>query len=248
MWSFRGEYIGAAKEYIQKKKKKEVTAWALVFSILIAVIFLLMAIFLGDGNTTYIAIILCGGFGGIILVDIVLFIDYKRAPKSKIEILNDGIQFIDRASGLTGSLPFYKIEPIEYHNEFIVLCNKIVLQKELLVQGDWEELKILLKRIEESLETENPMYQIDAPSTEYFDAVVKSKRIYEKFVSGVSWTTPVGVFQYFATFELENGEEIEYEIGQENYEKIENAQTGLLVIINGNFFAFGEGEEMDEND
>lgn len=245
MWTFKGVYTGAAKEYIQEKKKKEVTAWALIFSILIAVIFLLMAIFLGDGNITYIAIILCGGFCAIILVYIVLLIDYKRAPKNKIEILNDGIQFIDRASGLTGSLPFYKIEPIEYHDEFIVLCNNIVLQKELLVQGDWEELKILLKRIEESLETDNPMYQIEEPETQFFEARVKEKRIYQKFITGVSVTTPVGLFQYFATFQLENDEEVEYEIGQQWYEKIEKEQTGQLVLVNGTFFSFGEGEDIE---
>ncbi len=245
MWAFKGVYTGTAKAYIQEKKKKEVTVWVSVFSILITVIFLLMAIFLGDGNTTYIVIILCGGFGALILVDIVFFIYYKRAPKSQIEIMNDGIQFIDRASGLTCSLPFYKIDPIEYYDEFIVLCNKIVLQRELLVQGDWEELKLLLKRVEESLESDNPMYQIEEPETQFFEATVKEKRMYQKFVAGVSVATPVSLFQYFATFQLENDEEVEYEIGQQWYEKIEKEQIGQLVLVNGNFFSFGEGEDIE---
>ena len=245
MWAFKGVYTGTAKAYIQEKKKKEVTVWVSVFSILITVIFLLMAIFLGDGNTTYIVIILCVGFGALILVDIVFFIDYKRASKSQIEIMNDGIQFIDRASGLTCSLPFYKIDPIEYYDEFIVLCNKIVLQRELLVQGDWEELKLLLKRVEESLESDNPMYQIEEPETQFFEATVKEKRMYQKFVAGVSVTTPVGLFQYFATFQLENDEEVEYEIDQQWYEKIEEEQIGQLVLVNGNFFSFGEGEDIE---
>ena len=159
--------------------------------------------------------------------------------------MNDGIQFIDRASGLTCSLPFYKIDPIEYYDEFIVLCNKIVLQRELLVQGDWEELKLLLKRVEESLESDNPMYQIEEPETQFFEATVKEKRIYQKFVAGVSVTTPVSLFQYFATFQLENDEEVEYEIGQQWYEKIEKEQIGQLVFVNGNFFSFGEGEDIE---
>ncbi len=245
MWAFKGVYTGTAKAYIQEKKKKEATVWVSVFSILITVIFLLMAIFLGDGNTTYIVIILCGGFGALILVDIVFFIYYKRASKSQIEIMNDGIQFIDRASGLTCSLPFYKIDPIEYYDEFIVLCNEIVLQRELLVQGDWEELKLLLKRVEESLESDNPMYQIEEPETQFFEATVKEKRMYQKFVAGVSVTTPVSLFQYFATFQLENDEEVEYEIGQQWYEKIEKEQIGQLVLVNGNFFSFGEGEDIE---
>ena len=52
-------------------------------------------------------------------------------------------------------------------------------------------------------------------------------------------------FEYFATFVLENGEEIEYQIGQEWYEKIGKEQTGTLVVVNGNFFGFGDGEYVE---
>ena len=112
------------------------------------------------------------------------------------------------------------------------------------MQGDWEELKLLLKKVEESLETDNPMYQIEETEAQFFDATVKTKRIYKKFVGGVSVTTPVSIFQYFATFKLDNEEEVEYEIGQELYEKIAEGQIGTLVILNGNFFAFGDGEDI----
>ena len=165
------------------------------------------------------------------------------ATNGKIEIKNDGIQFVENGQFIP--LPFYKIDPIEYYDEFIVLCNRVVLQKELLVKGDWEELKILLKKVEESLATDNPMYQIEEPDTQFFVATVKEKRIYQKFVTGVSVGTPIGLFQYFATFQFENDEEIEYEIGQEWYEKIEKGQTGQLVLVNGNFFSFGEGEDFE---
>lgn len=89
------------------------------------------------------------------------------------------------------------------------------------------------------------MYQIEEPETQFVEATVKEKRIYQKFITGVSVTTPVGLFQYFATFQLENDEEVEYEIDQQWYEKIEKAQTGQLVLINGNFFSFGEGEDIE---
>ena len=113
------------------------------------------------------------------------------------------------------------------------------------MQGDWEELKLLLKRVEESLESDNPMYQIEEPEMQFFEATVKEKRIYQKFVAGVSVTTPVSLFQYFATFQLENDEEVEYEIGQQWYEKIEKEQIGQLVLVNGNFFSFSEGEDIE---
>ena len=251
MWSFRGGYTGEAKAYIREKQKREKVLYAVLILTLALVESLLVAFMLGAGDTTLWLVLFFGGFVGMLAIGgLILFLAYRKEPKCAININNDGFEVY--ADGKWCPLAFYKIKEIIEYDDFIAVENlsrfKVALQKDLLVKGDWEELKALLKKVEDSLETDDPMYQIDAPSTEYFDAVVKSKRIYEKFVNGVSWTTPVGVFQYFATFELENGEEIEYEIGQETYEKIENAQTGLLVIINGNFFAFGEGEEMDEND
>ena len=80
--------------------------------------------------------------------------------------------------------------------------------------------------------------------TEFFEATVKGKRIYEKFVHRVSMHVAEGVFQFFVTFQLENDEEMEFEIGQEWYEKLEKGQTGTLVLMGGNFFTFGDGEEM----
>ena len=44
----------------------------------------------------------------------------------------------------------------------------------------FEKLKALLKKVEESLDTDEPMYQIEEPETEFFEATVKEKRIYEK--------------------------------------------------------------------
>lgn len=106
-------------------------------------------------------------------------------------------------------------------------------------------MKVFLKKVEDSLDSDDSIYQIEEPTTEFFEATVKSKRIYEQFVNGVSVTTPVGLFHYFATFILENGEDVEYEISQDWYEKIEKEQSGILVTINGKFFSFGEGEDFE---
>lgn len=244
MWTFKGYYTGEAKECILKIKKKEARTWAWIGSVVIVFTCIILALVFNIEDTIIDTIfMICGSLLGIVIINLVLFLEYKRSPKNDIQILNDGIQFIE--SGSTRSVPFYKIAPIEYHDDFIVICNKLVLQKELLEQGDWEELKLLFKRVEESLETDNPMYQIEEPETQFFDAIVKSKRIYEQFVGGVSVTTPVGLFRYFTTFLLENGEEIECEISQEWYEKIVEDQSGVLVIISGNFFSFGEGENIE---
>ena len=96
-------------------------------------------------------ICVCGGFIGVLAINLALFLDYRRAPKSNFEINNNGLQYTE--SGFVRVLPLYKLDPIEYHDDFIVVAKKYILQKELLVQGDWEELKILFKKVEESLET-----------------------------------------------------------------------------------------------
>ena len=166
-----------------------------------------------------------------------------RSPKAAIKITNDGVEFLD--AGFNRSIPFYKLTPIEYRDDFVLLPKKIVLQKDVLIEGDWEELMAFLKKIEESEERGEEIFQINETEPEFFNATVKSKRIFERFVNGVSWTTPVGVFEYYATFTLENGEEREYQLSQEVFENIREEQTGVLVLISGNFFSFGDGEDIE---
>ena len=248
MWEFQGNYTGKAKAYIQEMAKKETKIGSLISTIVIAILFTIIAIVIGDGNRIYVTIILSAGLAAIILVHIILFACYKREPKCEIKITNDGFHVYDVNRYV--SFAFYKIQTIEEHDDFIVvkdLFNKAgyILQKELLIEGKWEDLKVFLKKVEDSLDSDDSIYQIEEPTTEFFEATVKSKRIYEQFVNGVSVTTPVGLFHYFATFILENGEDVEYEISQDWYEKIEKEQSGILVTINGKFFSFGEGEDIE---
>lgn len=243
MWTFKGKYSGEARAYIKRKEKKVYTIFSLILSIFILIALIGIAIGLSDGDVTLISIIFGVGFGLIALENVALFIMYKHAPKCEIEIKNDGFHFYN--GEMSVSFAFYKIGSVEYYDDFIVVAKNYVLQKELLVEGDWEELKALLKKVEESLDTEEPMYQIEEPETEFFEATVKGKRIYEKFVHRVSMHVAEGVFQFFVTFQLENDEEMEFEIGKEWYEKLEKGQTGTLVLVGGNFFTFGDGEEME---
>lgn len=227
---------------MQAKRKKETTTWAWVFSILCVIIFTVLAVVFGGDGDIYAIISVSGGVVCIALVDIVLVLWYKREPQNTIEITNDSVN-VENADGKS-SFAIFSIEEIEYYDDFIAV-NKVVLQKNLLVKGDWTELEAFLKRVEEKMDTEEPVYQVEKPETEFLQATVKSKRIYEKFVGKVSVQSLVGVFEYFVTFALENGQEAEYQIGQELYEKLQEGQVGMLVLVNGQFFDFGDGEEME---
>ncbi|MGN1066831.1 MAG: DUF2500 family protein [Candidatus Fimimonas sp.] len=246
MWTFKGEYTGEARTYIKKIKQKQFTVFALVFSILYLLVFIGLAIWLSEGDLTLIIIILGVGLGLIALIDFILVLYYRREPKCDIKIKNDGFEVYD--SDRTVSFAFYKIQTIDEYDDFIVIkdmFNKVgyVLQKELLIEGTWEELKVFLGKIEESLESDDPIYQIEEPKTEFFEATVKLKRIHKRFVGEVRMQH--AVYEYFVMFALENGEEIEYAVGQDWYEKIAQEDVGTLVLVNGNFFSFGEGEDIE---
>lgn len=240
MWAFKGEYSGEAKARMQQLKNKGIKALAIGASSASAFAFLMMAIMMSDGELWAILTFLGGGILTIALVNLVCWIESRRAPKCDVEIKNDGVYFCE--GGSMRSFVFYKIQEIEYYDEFVVLKPHVVLQKELLIEGDWDELISLLKRVEESLDTDDPMYQIDEPETEFFEATVKSKRVYKRF-DGIQMVH--SVYQHFATFALANGEEIEYEIGEELYEKISEGEAGTLVLISGRFFSFGNGEPVE---
>ena len=237
MWVFKGCYTGDAKAYRQAKEKKSIGVLMTVFSIVIMAIGIPMAIFLGEGDPTLTAILLCTGIGAMLAVDCILAFCYKRNFSLEIRITNDGFEIF----GIGGNIafPFYKIAPVEYYDEFIVVRGKVVLQKDLLCEGDWDELKNTLKRIEKSLDTEEPIYQLESPETDFFDAVVCSKRIFKSFSGWVQ--APTSKLHYFASFRLPSGDVQEYEIGQELYESISEGERGILVLVNGSFFAFSDG-------
>lgn len=241
MWAFKGLYSGEAKARMQQLKNKGTKALAIGASSASAVSFLMMAIMMSDGELWAILTFLGGGVLTIAAVNLVCWLESRRVPKCDVEIKNDG--FYLRNENVDCSFAFYKIQEIEYHDEFIVVKPHVVLQKDLLIKGEWDSLKTLLEKVEASLETDDPMYQIEEPETEFFDATVKSKRIYKRFIGEIR--VQRAVYEYFATFVLENGEEVEYDVGQQLYEQISEGQTGTLVLVNGNFFSFGDGEDVE---
>ena len=58
---------------------------------------------------------------------------------------------------------------------------------------------------------------------------------------------PAQVDEYYATFRLETGEEVEYKIPEELFYTLQQEEEGVLVTVNGNFFDFGSGEEIQGN-
>ena len=243
MWMFEGYHSGNAKEYILERQRKQLKTSSILFSIIVSIVCIIMAIIFA---VSYMVFVLISFFCWILafsLGNVVLFIAYTRKPKCKIEIRNDGF-YIDNGNGQI-SFVFYKLEDVCYFDDYITFNKDYVLEKALLVKGDWDELVALLKKVEASLDSDNPMYQIEEPETLFYEATVKEKRIFQKFVTGVSAVTPVGMFEYFILFDLGENGEMEYQVSQECYEKITEMQVGTLVIVNGRFFSFGDGEEME---
>jgi hypothetical protein len=104
---------------------------------------------------------------------------------------------------------------------------------------DREREKIRRQKVLEDYEKE--------PEYKFFHAKVIGARkyVYNKF----AWSMPMlpaQVDEYYATFRLETGEEIEYKISEELFFTLTEGEEGTLVTVNGNFFDFGSGEEMSD--
>ena len=126
MWTFKGEYTGEARIYIKNQVQKQFMFSALLCSIFCLLVFIGLAIGLGDGNLTLIVIILSVGLGTIALINLILFLYYRRAPKCEIKIQNDGFEVYDGDRCV--SFAFYKIQTIDEYDDFIVvkdLFNKV---------------------------------------------------------------------------------------------------------------------------
>ena len=53
--------------------------------------------------------------------------------------------------------------------------------------------------------------------------------------------------QCYVTFLIESGETVEYGVREELWIELEENQEGTLVTVNGNFFDFGDGTDLEEN-
>jgi hypothetical protein len=79
--------------------------------------------------------------------------------------------------------------------------------------------------------------------TEAVGARVISKD-FENKVNGTKYVRHSSSF--FVTFLTDDGEEKEFKVTRELFDRLYEDQTGTLVTVNGNFFDFGDGEELTE--
>ena len=82
-----------------------------------------------------------------------------------------------------------------------------------------------------------------APEPEAYPARVVDMRAVVGNAGG-SKRPKTGV-SFLVTFLLDDGKRIEYPVPEELYVTLNLDQTGTLVILNGGFFDFGDGEETE---
>ena len=84
---------------------------------------------------------------------------------------------------------------------------------------------------------------VQKPHVEFFDATAIKKRIHVYYVSEIN--IPVSEIQHWIMFQFEDGTKKEFLVPQELFEKTSENQAGVLVTVNGNFFDFGDGEDVE---
>ena len=100
---------------------------------------------------------------------------------------------------------------------------------------DWQRNRKMYEKLDDPIE-ESPAVAIGA--------VVVSKRANIKNMGGPKY--PHSKLCCYATFSTDAGEMVEYNIPQEVYNLIKENDYGTLVTVEGNFFAFGDGEVINE--
>ncbi len=85
------------------------------------------------------------------------------------------------------------------------------------------------------------------PEYVFMQARVQSKRRSDYYKTELRMPQlPALVNEFYITFETEDNKTTEFPVRQEIYEDITEGQEGTLVTVNGNFFDFGIGEEIEE--
>jgi len=107
----------------------------------------------------------------------------------------------------------------------------------LVIAGiyDWQRNRKMYEKLDDPIE-EIPAVAIGA--------VVVSKRANIQNMGGAKY--PHSKLCCYATFSTDAGETVEYSIPQEVYNLIKENDYGTIVTVDGNFFAFGDGEVVIE--
>ena len=70
--------------------------------------------------------------------------------------------------------------------------------------------------------------------------VLESKKVV--YYTGVNISRQVA--ECTVVFQTEEGEKLKFQLREEVFDRLEKGQKGTLVTVNGNFFDFGDGEEV----
>lgn len=94
------------------------------------------------------------------------------------------------------------------------------------------------------------MEQMEEESFDLPEPIAKTARVMEKrFASDVIGTKSVKqVSSYYVTFFTEDGETVEYAVPREIFLQIEKGEERTLVTIGGQFFDYGDGEDLPKDD
>ena len=86
------------------------------------------------------------------------------------------------------------------------------------------------------------------PEYSFVDARVISKKKTTYYQTELRMPAlPAQKLECIVTFLTEEGEILEFDVREEIFDKIEEKQEGTLVTVNGNFFDFGDGEEITDD-
>lgn len=251
MFKFEGEITGGARDYLIKKH-------AVLYFLISLILFIVLDVVLSFIPFGYF-------FLPVLLVLCIVFYAVLRAmvrsefPRT-IEI-ND-YEFIIRYKDRDMSIPIFRLIKIIDFSDFYAFEFEqkipLAVPKDILVQGSMEEFENFFKGkivqegeepaadLETNSADEQPFIPPTAPQGEFVSARVISKRIAHTYDRSRGIYMKESEYYGIITFLLGDGKEVEYAVPPELYERCEENQVGTLVTVNGKFFDFGQGEEIEE--
>ncbi|MBQ7912256.1 MAG: DUF2500 family protein [Clostridia bacterium] len=115
----------------------------------------------------------------------------------------------------------------------IIIIVVVAIALIFTLRKDKEKERLRRQKVEEEYQRE-PEYEFRQAKV-----VERSKVVY---YAGVKM--PQMVKECIVTFQVEGGEILKFQIREDIFDNIQEEQEGTLVTVNGNFFDFGDGEEI----
>ena len=121
----------------------------------------------------------------------------------------------------------------------MILVALLIYSIKVEIPKEREKERIRRQKVLEEYEKE--------PEYVFMQARVQSKRRSDYYKTELRMPQlPALVNEFYVMFETDDNKSIEFPVRKEIYENIVEGQEGMLVMVNGNFFDFGEGEDVEE--